>query len=106
MKKLLTLAAVLMLIGCDSDPSYYHPKDMSPTFQMPDVLIDRGCKIYVLKAPDEYNLNVVYCPNHTTTSTSTRRSSGKSTAPQYTVVIDGNEYVRAPETTNDTNKHN
>ena len=105
MKEILILVT-LVLTGCDRESSYYAPEDVSYKYRMPEELKEQGCKIYTLKAKGEYDLNVVRCPTQSTISTTTLHSVGKTTEPLYTVIIDGDKYVRAPETMNDTNKHN
>lgn len=82
MKKLLTIAFIaIALSGCD--PS---ARNISEQYAMPTELSD--CTITLLQG--KYNhLNVVRCPN---SSTSTTYRVGKTT--QTTVVIDGTTYVK------------
>jgi hypothetical protein len=82
MKKLLIIASIaLAIIGCT--PS---AKDISEQYTLPEELSD--CTITYLQGKYTY-LNVVRCPNSTT---STTYPVGKTT--QTTVVIDGETYVK------------
>lgn len=82
MKKLLIIASIaLAIIGCT--PS---AKDISEQYTLPEELSD--CTITYLQGKYTY-LNVVRCPNSTT---STTYRVGKTT--QTTVVIDGETYVK------------
>ena len=81
MKKLLIIASIALAItGCT--PS---AKDISEQYTLPEELSD--CTITYLQGKYTY-LNVVRCPNSTT---STTYRVGKTT--QTTVVIDGETYV-------------
>jgi hypothetical protein len=82
MKKLLIIASIALAItGCT--PS---AKDISEQYTLPEELSD--CTITYLQGKYTY-LNVVRCPNSTT---STTYPVGKTT--QTTVVIDGETYVK------------
>ena len=82
MKKLLIIASIALAItGCT--PS---AKDISEQYTLPEELSD--CTITYLQGKYTY-LNVVHCPNSTT---STTYPVGKTT--QTTVVIDGETYVK------------
>lgn len=82
MKKLLIIASIALAItGCT--PS---AKDISEQYTLPEELKD--CTITYLQGKYTY-LNVVRCPNSTT---STTYPVGKTT--QTTVVIDGETYVK------------
>jgi hypothetical protein len=82
MKKLLIIASIALAItGCT--PS---AKDISEQYTLPEELSD--CTITHLQGKYTY-LNVVRCPNSTT---STTYPVGKTT--QTTVVIDGETYVK------------
>ena len=82
MKKLLIIASIALAItGCT--PS---AKDISEQYTLPEELSD--CTITYLQGKYTY-LNVVRCPNSTT---STTYPVGKTT--QTTVIIDGETYVK------------
>lgn len=82
MKKLLIIASIALAItGCT--PS---AKDISEQYTLPEELSD--CTITYLQGKYTY-LNVVRCPNSTT---STTYRVGKTT--QTTVVIDGETYIK------------
>lgn len=82
MKKLLIIASIALAItGCT--PS---AKDISEQYTLPEELSD--CTITYLQGKYTY-LNVVRCPNSTT---STTYPVGKTT--QTTVVIDGETYAK------------
>jgi hypothetical protein len=82
MKKLLIIASIALAI------TGYTPsaKDISEQYTLPEELSD--CTITYLQGKYTY-LNVVRCPNSTT---STTYPVGKTT--QTTVVIDGETYVK------------
>ena len=81
MKLLMVVIGVIMLTGCE--PSY-EEKTQNFTI-LPDELKD--CKFYGVRSNTGSNLNIVRCPNSTT---STTYKSGKTTT--TTVVIDGKNY--------------
>lgn len=82
MKKLLIIASIALAItGCT--PS---AKDISEQYTLPEELSD--CTITYLQGKYTY-LNVVRCPNSTT---STTYPVGKTT--NTTVVIDGETYAK------------
>ena len=82
MKKLLIIASIALAItGCT--PS---AKDISEQYTLPEELSD--CTITYLQGKYTY-LNVVRCPNSTT---STTYPVGETT--NTTVVIDGETYIR------------
>ena len=77
-KLLLTIALVLLIIGCSS-------KDITEDLQVPDDLKD--CKFYRVEGFNGTgNLKVVRCPN---SNISTTYRSGK--ANETTMVIDGDK---------------
>ena len=82
MKSLMVVLGVVILTGCE--PSY-EEKTQNFTI-LPDELKD--CKFYSVRSNTGSNLDIVRCPNSTT---STPYKSGKTTA--TTVVIDGKKYV-------------
>ena len=82
MKLLAVVLGVIILTGCN--PSY---EEKTQNFtQLPNELKD--CKFYSVRSNTGSDLNIVRCPNSTT---STTYKSGKTTA--TTVVIDGKKYV-------------
>lgn len=82
MKKILILAAVLMLTACEPTTS-----DKTSTFALPDHLKD--CTITNLSSTSAARLTVVRCPN---SSVSASYPVGKTQ--QTTIVIDGQTYAK------------
>lgn len=83
MKKLLTITFIaIAFYGCT--PS---AEDISEQYTMPEELKD--CTITQLRNAKLMHLNVVRCPN---SSTSTTYPVGKTT--NTTVIIDGETYIR------------
>lgn len=80
MRHFIFIAAALLVTACDP----YAKVVDAPV--LPDGLKD--CKFYVVSTNGSNYLNVVRCPNSTT---STNYTSGK--AQHTTVVIDGKQYV-------------
>lgn len=73
----LALLACLMLAGCGDA----NTEDTTSAYQLPQELVEKGCKIYRLTGKAQYQtLRVVYCPNAETTTTYKAGKTTQSTA--------------------------
>lgn len=64
MKKLLLVAATMLLAGCDAST-----KDVSSDFAIPKELKDKGCVMYKMKSDTTHTIYALHCPGATTSTT-------------------------------------
>ena len=82
MKLLMVVLGVVILTGCEPK---YEENTQNFTLLLNEL---KDCKFYGVRSNTGSSLNIVRCPNSTT---STTYKSGKTTT--TTVVIDGKKYV-------------
>jgi hypothetical protein len=83
---ILVLIVVLLLAGCG--PAKF--EDRTSAWKLPNDL--SHCKMYYLKDDDSTRINVVHCPNSTTTTEEAVRRGKSGTEHRTTVVIDNQTY--------------
>lgn len=80
MNKIVIFILTLILTACSKET-----KNISERYQLPDELSD--CRVYRMRAEGGNVITLVRCPNSSTT-TSYRRSNGKSSSRYSNTVIE------------------